>query len=184
MSKSSQIKKRQRRSRIPESKQSEVVARKLSGQSERPISRETGISRQAIARIATGSEYRDIVQRHRPEALELVPDSLKVIKKALTETLNPQGDPEPEQEKFGKIEVLDGKDLRRKLDDAYRRGYRQGLKRGSDGLKAALGSVAGTGSSLLGNPSKSAWTKIPWKNLAPRNYVPVSRSWKPGERRS
>lgn len=144
VAKGSQIKKRQRRSRLPETKQSEVVARKLSGQSERKISRDTGISRKAIARITTGSEYQEIIQRYRREALELVPDSLKVIKQALAETLNPLDDPEFEPEKFEKITVIDGKDLHKKLNDAFKRGYRQGLKSGADGLKAALGSMSGT----------------------------------------
>jgi hypothetical protein len=73
----------------------------------------------------------------RPEVLGIVPKALKVYHKALDLVL---GEDEPQSTEPEKIEVLDGNDLKRRLDHAYKRG----LSAGMDALKAATETLKGS----------------------------------------
>lgn len=136
----SQSKKKKREPRYSEAKKAEVVARKVQGQSERTIARDLGMSRNTVAKIRNDADFREVIFSYRHEATKLIAPALAVLEKTLAQTDEPE---EIEEEKFAKIEVLDGKELARLLRRTRRNAWREGFKAGSDGLKAAIASMNG-----------------------------------------
>lgn len=137
----SQSKTKRRAPRYSGAKKTEVVARKVQGQSERGIARDLGMSRNTVARIRNDAEFREIVASYRHEATRLIEPAMKVLEKTLA-----QAEPdeiEGAEEKFAKIEVLDGKELSRLLRRTRRNAWREGFKAGFGGLKAAIASMNG-----------------------------------------
>lgn len=135
----SQSKKQKRAPRYSAARKAAVVARKVKGQSERGIARDLGMSRNTVAKIRNDGEFREVVASYRREATKLIAPTMAVLEKTLA-----QAEPEEvEEQKFGKIEVRDGKELARLLQRTQRNAWKAGFKAGSDGLKAAIASMNG-----------------------------------------
>ncbi len=121
----------------PEATQTRVIVKKIAGKTNSAIAREEGIDRHTCGRILNDSQYRDLIKAFRPEVRGIVPKALKVFNKALDLVTEEVPAPPAGTEK---IEVLDGDELRRRLDQAYKRGLAAGL----DGMKAATETLKGS----------------------------------------
>ena len=130
--------KRQRRPYTPESTQTRILAKAIAGESNSEIARQEGLDRGTIRRILSRSEFQNIIQEHRQQVLELIPDSIRLFRKALKTSL---GDESLPAEPVGaeKIAVLDGEELKRMLDAAFKRGAASAL----DGMRAASETLKG-----------------------------------------
>lgn len=137
----SQSKKKKRAPRYSEAKKTEVVARKVRGESERGIARDLGMSRNTVAKIRNDGELKEVVASYRREATKLIELAMKVLEKTLAQT--EPDEIEGAEEKFAKIEVVDGRELSRLLRRTRKNGWKEGFKTGSDGLKAAIASMNG-----------------------------------------
>lgn len=131
---------KKRKPRYDALRKAEVIARKAQGESERGISRALKMSRNTVSRITSDEEYNAIIEHYRRQATKLIDPSLRILERALLL----EDEPAPPPEKFEKITVIGGKDLQKRLTDAYKRGYRRGLRSGTDSLKAAISALGGT----------------------------------------
>ncbi len=114
---------KRRKSRKSGTVRATVVARKILGDSNRKIARDLGINRETVGRIIDDSEYREIVKSHRQEILDLIPKAIR----AYRETLDGLDTPAYLKPDAKPIEVLDGGELKKRLEEAYRAGLSKGL---------------------------------------------------------
>ncbi len=120
----------------PEATQSRIIAKKITGKTNSAIAREEGVARSTVREILGHRQYQEIVRAHRQEVLDLIPGSIGVFRKAIEGV--EAGDMQASGTK--PIEVLDGDDLKRRLDQAFKRGLSAGL----DALKAATDVLKGS----------------------------------------
>ena len=127
---------RPRRSYKPEIQQTRVLAKKIAGATITEIAKSEGISRPTVRKILTDKQYQEIVRVHRQEVLDLIPGSIRTYKTALDGLELPKY----LQPDAAKIEVMDGGEFKKKLEDAFH----AGVERGMDSVKVATEVLKGT----------------------------------------
>jgi transposase len=85
MKKSTKRGQRKGRPYTPKPKQARIIARHLSGQSDREIAKQEGVSRGTIYRIRSQSENAMLLQSFREMILDIVPDAIKGLAKLVKE---------------------------------------------------------------------------------------------------
>jgi predicted transcriptional regulator len=125
-----------RRSYKSEMQQTRVLAKKIAGATITEIAKSEGIARPTVRKILSDKQYQEIVKEHRQTVLDLIPNSIRAYRTALDGVDVPEG-VAPKSEK---IEVLDGDELKRRMDQAYRKG----LAAGMDAVKVATEVLKGT----------------------------------------
>jgi predicted transcriptional regulator len=128
-------KKLPRKLNTPESRQVQVIAKKMVGKTDSEIGRELGMSHHTIGKILTRTQYKDIIRQYQAEALELIAPSLRVYRRAVSE----EAESVPSKAE-GSPEEVGKTALQRMLEHQYRVGY----KAGTDALSAARDSLKGT----------------------------------------
>jgi hypothetical protein len=83
MKKSTKQGQRKGRPYTPKPKQATIIARHLSGQSDREITRQEGVSRGTVYRVRAQSENLMLVQSYREMILDLVPAAIKGLRKLI-----------------------------------------------------------------------------------------------------
>jgi transposase-like protein len=83
MKKSTKRGQRKGRPYTPKPKQARIIARHLSGQSDREIARQEGVSRGTVYRVRAQSENLMLLQSYRDMILDLVPASIKGLGKLI-----------------------------------------------------------------------------------------------------
>ena len=122
----------------PETTQTRIIAKKLAGETNSAIAREVGVDRSTVREILSHKKYRELVEEFRPDVLGIIPKALRVYNKALDMALEGVAEDPPKDPQ--KIEVLDGAELKRRIDQAYKRG----LAAGMDAVKAATETLKGS----------------------------------------